>query len=311
VRASIIVATHNRPEKLSETLINLTRQSVDTREFEIIVVDDGSEPPVQLSDEAPANLRLLRLSNVERSAARNAGAQSATGELLIFVDDDITVQPDFVNKHVAAQREWPGALQVGAIRLPEDASSTSFGRFRQQLEDTGIPLARGLTSMPNFCAAANMAISKARFEELGGFDVTLSSSEDQDFALRHTSSGGRIAFVPEARVVHRDGALDIQSYCKRAEWGAANMLPFVERYPDFADNVVRKRVNGALQIGAEPLTDSARKLFKTLLATKPLSRLLVASARMLERAAPDSSLLDRVYRMILGVHIFRGFRRSQ
>ena len=69
-----------------------------------------------------------------------------------------------------------------------------------------------------------------------GFDAVLASSEDQDLALRHTATGGRIAFVPEARVVHCDSALDIRSYCRRAEWGAEHMIPFCRRYPDWPAN---------------------------------------------------------------------------
>ena len=266
--------------------------------------------PVECGDFDARSIKLLRLENVERSAARNAGANIASGELLIFIDDDISVEADFVEAHLKAHAEWPDALLVGAIRLPKDAAQTTFGRFRQDLEDTGIPMTRGITAMRNFCAAANMAISKKRFEELGGFDVTLASSEDQDLALRHTSRGGRIAFVPEARVVHRDSALDLRSYCKRAEWGAANLKPFVRRYPDFADNVVREQVNGRMRFGSEPLSQSARKLIKSFAALPPLTSALHGVASLVERVAPGSAILDRTYRALLGVHIFRGYRNG-
>jgi len=306
-RVSVIIPTHNRPEKLEETLAHLTRQSLDASDYEIIVVDDGSTPPVTL----PANFRLIRLDGGERSAARNKGAAAARGELLVFVDDDITVGNNFLAAHLEAHREWPRALLVGAIRLPESALLTPFGRFRQHLEDSDIPKRRGPTGMRNFCAAANTAISRARFDELGGFDPGIASAEDQDLALRHTASGELIVFVPEARVIHRDSSLDLGSYCRRAEWGAEMMIPFCRRYPDLPDNVVRERINGPVRWGAEPIGLSVRKTAKTAFAAAPLRLVLMGTAIILERLAPASALLERIYRLILGIHLQRGYRRGQ
>ncbi|MEP7273158.1 MAG: glycosyltransferase [Acidobacteriota bacterium] len=289
---SVVIPTHNRPATLVETLGHLEKQTLNRAYYEIIVVDDGSSPPVTV---APP-VRLVRLEGEERSAARNAGAKAARGELLVFIDDDITVDRDFLKSHLEAHREWPDALLVGAIRLPGEASATPFGRFRQKLEDNGIPVARGITAMPNLCTAANMAMTRARFAELGGFDPRIASGEDQDLALRHTTSGGRIAFIPAATVIHRDNAMDVRSYCRRAEWGSRMMLPFCRRYPHFVDNITRRRVNGSFN------------LLKSLLSIEPVRGLLFAMAGTLERTAPDSAVLDRLYRGLLGVHIYRGYR---
>lgn len=310
IRASVIIATHNRPGKLSQTLSSLTVQEIGTAEYEIIVVDDGSKPPVVIDrgDEYPPVV-LVRVEGLERSAARNRGAAVARGELLIFIDDDISVKPDFVAAHVRAHQDWPGVLAVGAINLPGEAMTTPFGRFRQKLEQNEVPLARGLTATRNFCTAANMSTSRESFLALGGFDGSITSSEDQDFALRHTARGGYIAFLPEADGVHRDDALDIRSYCVRAEWGSLNMISFCRRYPDWPDNVERERVNGPVRPSA-PIFETVRKIVKVMLTLRPISSCLFSMASLLERAAPNSRSLDRVYRLLLGIHIFRGYRRG-
>lgn len=287
---SIVIPTHNRQSCLEETLSHLAKQTL--HDYEVIVVDDGSSPPVSVSEP----VRLVRLEGEERSAARNAGAKAAHGDLLIFIDDDISVRPDFVERHFVAHHEWPDALLVGAVRLPEEALLTPFGRFRQRLEDSGIPLARGLTSMSNLCTAANMAIPRARFEELCGFDPSIASGEDQDLALRHARKGGRIAFIPEARVIHRDNAIDVRSYCRRAEWGSRMMIPFCRRYPDLPENLVRRQVNGSFNA------------VKSLLSARPLRWLLFQAASLLERIGPGSLALDHLYQGLLGIHIYRGYR---
>lgn len=311
VLISVIIPTHNRHEKLAETIAPLRRQTFRADHYEVIVVDDGSTPPVGLpASGGGPELRLLRRGGGERSAARNTGAEAARGQLLVFVDDDITVEANFLEVYWRAHKEWPEALMVGAIRLPESAVSTPFGRFRQQLEDQGIPVKRGPVEMRNFCAAANMAMARARFLELGGFDRGIASSEDQDLALRHTGREGEIVFVPEARVIHRDGALDIRDYCRRAEWGAEMMAPFCRRYPEFPDNVERERVNGPAQWGREPASVSVRKAVKAVLGVAPLRAGLIGVVKVLERLAPESVALERLYRLLLGIHLQRGYRRG-
>jgi GT2 family glycosyltransferase len=310
LKVSVIIPTHNRPDKLGVTFDSVRRQTVAATDYEIIVVDDGSSPPVSLmrTDPLPSCV-VVRLEGEERSAARNAGAKVARGGLLVFVDDDMVVASDFLSVHLSAQSEWPEALVVGAVRLPDELLATPFGRFRQKLEQNGIPLTRGLTGMRNFCTATNMSVSKRRFDEIGGFDPNIVSGEDQDFALRHTSRGGEIAFLPEADALHNDNALDIRGYCRRAEWGGAQMVPFCQRHSDLPDNVEREKVNGRLR-REDALSRRFRKLIKSLLAITPVCAMLFGAASLFEHIAPNGWALDRIYRLLLGTHIFRGYRKG-
>lgn len=308
---SVIIPTCNRPEKLADTISCLRRQTLAASVYEIIVVDDGSSPPVTLSNDPEGpNHRLVRLEGLERSAARNAGAAAAKGRILVFIDDDIQVTPDFLGAHLKAHQQWPASLAVGAIRLPARFQSTPFGRFRHRLEQQEVPHDRGIVAMPNFCAAGNMSVPRAIFEELHGFDLGIASSEDQDLALRHTAVGGQIVFIPEAVGLHCDSALDIRSYCKRFEWGSEQMMPFCCRYPDRPDNIEREEINGWVCWGREPIRQILIKVLKSMLGLKPITPILFAGVALLERVAPSSCLLDKAYRVLLGTHIQRGYRRG-
>jgi glycosyltransferase involved in cell wall biosynthesis len=310
MKVSIVIPTHNRLEKLRETVEKLRGQDFPSEDYEIVVVDDGSNPPVAFEKEftvAP-NIKIIRLEGEERSVARNTGAREAHGELLIFIDDDIAVKSDFVEKHWQAHQEFSDALAVGEILLPAESQNTPFGRFRQRLEKDGIPRQRGLVAEKNFCTAQNMSIIKSDFLNLKGFTEDIVSSEDQEFALRHTAQGGNVVFLPEASAIHNDNALDIRGYCQRNEWGSRLMLPFYERYPDFPPNVEREKVNGLVKWGKESVGISIRKMVKTMLASKLSVAILFKTADALEKIAPDSSILDKIYRLLLGAHIFRGYR---
>jgi len=312
VKVSVIIPTRNRSERLAETLACLKRQELDDTDYEVIVVDDGSLPPVALPRDLAGEpkFKIVRLEGVERSAARNSGAAAATGDLLVFVDDDMTFGAQFLSHHVQAHTEWPDSLAVGSVQLPDEMLAKPFGAFRQRLEQNEVPRKRGLTPARNFCTAANMSVARKRFEELRGFDCSITSGEDQDLALRHTGRGGRIAFIPEACVIHHDSALDIDSYCQRTQWGALHMITFCKRYPGWPDNIERERINGDVRWGREPLSQSARKTIKLALSSRPVVALFFGLAHLLERIAPRSYALDRVYRLLLGAHILRGYRRG-
>jgi hypothetical protein len=151
---------------------------------------------------------------------------------------------------------------------------------------------------------------RTRFLDLGGFDLQLANGEDQDLALRHSSKAGRIAFVPEARAIHRDQALDIRAYCRRVESGAEQNVTFVRKQPDWPDNRHRQRVNGPAKLGGEPVGVSFGKVSKALLGWWPLQETLFLMTGLLEQLAPNSAALDRLYRILLGIHIRRGYLRG-
>ena len=308
---SVIIPTRDRSGALRETLAALGGQTLSVSDYEVIVVDDGSRPAVQVPwiHEGP-RCAVLRLNGRERSAARNAGARVARGDLVVFVDDDITVSGNFLEAHVTGHREWPGALVVGSIQLSDEVLRGPFGRFRQALEQRGIPAQRGIAGASNLCTAQNMSVDRQRFVELEGFAEELVSAEDQDFALRHCEKGGIIVFLPEAAGIHRDEAADVRGYCRRMEWGSERLLAFCRRHPAWPDNVARERVNGPVRLGCEPVGLTLRKLMKTMMALPPVVKLLFATATLLERTAPSSPLLEKLYRLLLGVHILRGYRRG-
>jgi glycosyltransferase involved in cell wall biosynthesis len=307
VEVSVIVPTRNRSDKLHRVVSALQAQSLPRDSFQIIVVDDGSDPPVSL--ETATSTHLIRVEPSERSAARNRGATAASGTVVAFVDDDMIFDPSFLAAHLAAQREWPGALVVGAVSLPATTQDQPFGRFRAALERHAQPESRGIAARPNLCTASNMSMPTARFLELGGFDPAMVSSEDQDLALRYTSQGGAIVFLPEARAVHDDEHMDIRSYCRRQEWGAAKMAPFCRRHSTLPDNRLRVERNGRVSWGADSPSLVVKKLLKTALASPPALETLFALTALAERL-PAGRVLPPLYRLLLGIHLQRGFRRG-
>lgn len=311
-KISVIISTYNRQEKVSETIRCFSEQTVAVEDYEIIVVDNGSKTAVVLPENLrQKDIRLIRFeTNQERSKSRNTGVDAATGKLVLFSDDDMLVKTDFLSHHIQAHEEWENLLAIGKIILPPEKLSDPGIRYRQNLEVTGIPTERGLVNQPNFATAANMSISRDRYLQLDGFDPQMAGIEDQDFAMRHTKNGGKIAFLPEAVAIHNDDWLDFLSFCQRQERGAEWTVAFSRRYPDWGDTRERNLVNGHLNLGKEPLSISAKKILKSLLGTTAGKSGLAAIIGGTEKIAPESKILNQLYSLTLGVYLQKGYRRG-
>jgi glycosyltransferase involved in cell wall biosynthesis len=107
---SVVVTTYNRPKLLVQVLEGFAAQTVGQEDFEVVVVDDGSLPPVrEITDQFADRMRLkyLRQENAGLAAARNAGIRAAEGVIVLFSDDDDVPALELVAEHLRSHREYP------------------------------------------------------------------------------------------------------------------------------------------------------------------------------------------------------------
>ncbi|MGH9828898.1 MAG: glycosyltransferase family 2 protein, partial [Blastocatellia bacterium] len=212
--------------------------------------------------------------------------------------------------HLRAHSEWPNSMVVGRIMLPPESLANPGVSFRQKIEFASVPDSRGPVNTPNFGTAANMSILKDRYLTLGGFDQQMVGIEDQDFSIRYTTSGGRIVYLPEAVAVHYDDWLDFEGFCRRQEWASECTVRLRNRYPDMADGALRQAVNGPIRFLREPIGQTARKALKSAVSVGPGRIALFKGIATLERRAPESGLLRRMYKLALGAHLLKGYRKG-
>ncbi len=192
------------------------------KDFQLIIVVDGSldntVEAIQEKDFNFSNFRIIEQENRGRSGSRNRGAKEATGDLLIFFDDDTRPLPDCVQYHIKHQQQYPQTLAVGNV--PEDFAKmkTDFQLYKAYLSRKWVePLKVNNGLIPSdkpFVTAANFSISKDLFWQLGGFDENLTDAEDFDLAVRATQQNVPIYFLHEATAWH-DDFITCRSYIQR------------------------------------------------------------------------------------------------
>jgi glycosyltransferase involved in cell wall biosynthesis len=106
---SVVLPTHNRPELLAEAIASVAEQSLN--DWELIVVDDASEPYLKASDldqQARRPVKLLRHEHSRGGAAtKNTGVEAATGVFLAFLDDDDTWDPSYLEEASQVFEKYP------------------------------------------------------------------------------------------------------------------------------------------------------------------------------------------------------------
>lgn len=217
---SIIVCTYNRAGSLKRTLESLARLEVSAGiTWEVIVVDNNSsDGTCAVVDETRAhlgipNLRYVFEQNQGLSYARNQGICMALGDLILFTDDDVCPEPDWVCRIVEGFKQFSCSACGGHISPiwevppPEWLSERLYGFLALRLDETGPRQITGTNDLP---FGANMAFRRSVFAELGGFNTelgrkgnVLAGSEELDLFERILRDKGVIYYIPQARVHHR------------------------------------------------------------------------------------------------------------
>ncbi len=191
---TVVVPTHNRRKPLARCLESL--RSVEGA-AQIIVVDDGSDPPVDVDR---PRLTLLRQSYKGAAAARNLGASRAGGKYLAFTDDDCVVEPQWLQAFRAVLMDRPEILIGGKVRNGEPDNWAAA--FNQELLEGLREVTEGTPRW--FLTSNNLCVSAAAFARMGGFDESFrdAAGEDREFCERWRRQGGELAYEPAAVVTH-------------------------------------------------------------------------------------------------------------
>lgn len=219
---SVIIPCFNGGRFLDGLLASLAAQTF--RDFEIIIVDDGSTEQETLSVLAklPPSIRIVRQENLGLSGARNAGFREAKAEFVLPLDCDDALDPGYLAETVSALRRAPG--DVGFVfthmRLTgtlEGVMTRHFNRFDQLFHNR----------MP-YC----MLIRKRAWESVGGYDETMRDGyEDWEFNIRLAASGFAGIEIDKPLFIYRvsgEGML----LSKSSRMHATLWRQIREKYPD-------------------------------------------------------------------------------
>jgi glycosyltransferase involved in cell wall biosynthesis len=217
---TVALCTHNHAERLARTLNTLAQLTPPTGPWELLIVDNASTdgtPQLVAAPEwrTPAmNVRVVREEKLGLSNARNRAILEATGEYVLFMDDDETPDPRWLDAHeriILAER--PDALGGRIEVMFEDGERPAWLQdellgFLGKLDHGGN--ARRLVAPDTPIFGGNFGFRRELFARIGAFDAGLgrkgsanTGGEDTEIYRRMIASGCNVWWVPDALIFHR------------------------------------------------------------------------------------------------------------
>ncbi len=246
-RVSIIIPAHNNSHLTKACLEACLATVPGWCQGEIIVVDDASSDDTSaVLNELASRVSCLR---VVRNEARlgfivscNRGANHATGDILVFLNNDTLPQPGWLPPLLALfhRYRWAGAaggkllypdgrLQEAGGVVFSDGSAANFGRNDSEPD---LPLYNYVREV-DYCSGALLATRRTLFNEIGGFDELYCPAyyEDTDYCFKLRARGYRVYYQPESRVIHVEGATSGVSATEGIKcYQSINKAKFAERW---------------------------------------------------------------------------------
>ena len=180
---SVVIPCKGRQAQLHRALASVSAQTV--RPAEVVVVDDGSEPPLAVADGFAVPVRLVRQTNRGPSAARNRGVREAAGDWIALLDSDDTWMPDKLEVQLRLLARHPEAGFCVADMQTRGRPPIAFPLTPPGGEAEGlVPDALERLLARRYIHTSGVMFRKAVFTAVGGFDEALWYCEDRDLWLR-------------------------------------------------------------------------------------------------------------------------------
>ena len=199
-QVSIIVPVFNDPAGVRDTLQSLLANTEPC--VEIIVVDndstDNTKDVIQGFADRAENIAFLVEDDIRGSyAARNKGIKYASGEIIAFLDADITVDSSWLENAIDAMAEQ-GVEYLGCNVVLAYSDDTLVGRYNAK---TGFPIKQYL-EFENYAPTCALLADKGVFDDVGLFDDRLISGGDIEFGQRVAAAGYNQGYAADAIVTH-------------------------------------------------------------------------------------------------------------
>ena len=314
-RVSVVISTFNRLPMLQELLDALAAQTLGPDQFEVLVVDDGSLTPAaaELAQRRdPFPLTVITQVNAGAAAARHAGIVKASGEVVVITDDDMLVPSDFLAEHLAAH-DAGHTLVLGQIAADQTLGEKPlFERFHaEQLAKFVARYREQPTAVRGvMVCTGNVSFRRADYLAVGGFDKSLSRSEDRELGVRLQKAGAKLYFAQKARTTNRSDHTDLSVWLRRNY-----------NYGVYDSRIHRKHPD---RLDADPwhflflVNPVSRGLLLAAVASPPVGKLLsqaaYKAAETVDRGRALHPAFERVAiagaTLTYGLEYFRGVREE-
>ena len=321
---SVIIPTYNRKLSVLRTLESLTQQSLNVGSYEVIVVDDGS--PDDTAEIAklsfPFRYQYIRQENQGATSARNNGVRHSQGQVLIFIDDDVTVSPSTLKTLADKCMETEQHLIMGTLihRNPNGVSPET----QKQLQNANLIETHSQNDITSeemyisfeFCNTELLAVKREDFFTIGMLQDPTDGRgwpnwDDVDFGYRAHLKGFKLLQCKKAVGEHWDYSLaSFDIACHRWQRAAKSAVCLFQTHPGLQPHIPMLLDKTPVNWQQDNLKLITRKFVRHLMSAKPVMEGLEQLIKVLRKIFPSSPFLPTLYRWVAGGYMFRGYQEG-
>lgn len=228
---SVIVPSYNRKDEIQELLLSLENQDLPKKQFEVILVDDGSMDTTEawvkeFQDRSSVQLNYVWKEHGGPGASRNIGMENAKGDVFIFIDSDCTAPPDWLVGIKEAFDKNPSIQAFGG----RDDAKQEFSPLLKAINYTmtsflstgGMRGGKKRRLSKFYPRSFNMGIRRDLYDKMGGFG-NLRHGQDIELSNRILKSGANVAYIHDSVVFHKRRTSIIKFFKQVFNWGVARI----------------------------------------------------------------------------------------
>ena len=209
-KISIVIPVFNEEQYLAQCLESIQTLDYPLNKLEVLLVDNGStDKSVDIAKQY--GFKVIVKTDVNVGGVRNWGVKNTTGEVIVFLDSDCVVNPNWLKDGIDC---LDGYEAIGGLCLLRDNASWIERGWILNSADNHVYQ----TTLVGAC----IFIFREAFNKIDGFDENLTAGEDCDLSERLMSSGRRINIDPRISVIHLGFPNTIMAFIKRQIWHSEN-----------------------------------------------------------------------------------------
>lgn len=213
MKVSFVIPAKDEEGNLPRTIGDIVTHTPAGLEYEVIVVDHGSQDATAEIARASGAM-LVPAEHVTLGELRNVGARASTGEVLVFLDADVSLTPEWGDRFRSL---LPGLVQGPPVLTGSWCEVNPGDSWIDWVWELGQHRSGEVPAL----GGAHMIAAKSTFWSIGGFPSALHGGEDEGLCAAAWAAGVPVVSDQRLRVVHRGVAKDLKAFFRRHRWHAA------------------------------------------------------------------------------------------
>ncbi len=225
----MIVPVYNNQAYINKCLEALLKQTYEHKDYEVIVVDDGSCDNTANIVKA-CTVKYIYQTNQGPAAARNRGVKEAEGEIILFTDSDCMPDSNWISEMLKPFKDMDVAAVKGAYRTEQKRIMARFAQLEFEERFEMLKRAGSIDMVDTYSAGFRKEI----FRKTGGFDTSfpVANNEDTELSYRMSMLGLKMVFNPKAIVYHLNHPDSVRRYARLKFWRGYWRIVVYKRFPD-------------------------------------------------------------------------------